>query len=125
MLYVADRTDFRLTGYRTWYDTLTTTASGPLPETMSIGAEFAANRRLTPRLSGTATASYMVQDVLGGRYDIFAGAIDVNYTISPVMTTFFRAAYIHRLSNAALVAASPITTNESDASVTIGIARQF
>jgi hypothetical protein len=124
VLYIADRTDLRLTAYRTSYDTLTV-LSGALPQTTSTGFEFAANRRLTPRLSATATVNYLMQDVLGGRYDLLNGSIDVDYTISPVMTAFFRAAYVHRLSNAALVAASPITTNESDATVTIGIARQF
>jgi hypothetical protein len=80
---------------------------------------------LTPVLTGAADAGYSIHDVLGGQNTIFRTRAELTYLMTPVMTSYLRAAYLHRLSDRALVAVSPESGNLSDASITIGIRRQL
>src|SRR6266446_6008793 len=125
LLYLADRTQYRLTGFRTTYDTLTAVPSGIPLQSKSTGAEFGLSRTMTPRLTGRLRANYSVEDILGGEYNLYGGGLDLDYTVSLKTRTYLRVAYQRRDSNAALVAASPVSVSESDASIMIGLNRQF
>ena len=138
LLHIADRTQYRLTAYRTVYDTLSTVPLGitlpggsiSVPVTIrsrgtSTGADLEISRNMTPHLTGSLDANYSVQDALGGQYRLFGVSLNFSYLMTPQMQTFLNAAYLHRDSNAALVAVSPFSGSLSDASIMIGISRQF
>jgi uncharacterized protein (PEP-CTERM system associated) len=125
VVHVLDRTQYRVTGFWTHYQTLTVLPAGIPSEGTSTGVELGIFRTVTPQLTGGLTSSYTVQDAFGGQYSILAASIDLSYSFSQRTQLFYRAAYIHRGSDAALVAVSPVSGNVTDTSVTIGIRRQF
>jgi hypothetical protein len=125
VVHVLDRTQYRVTGFWTHYQTLTVLPAGIPSEGTSTGVELGIFRTVTPQLTGGLTSSYTVQDAFGGQYSILAASIDLSYSFSQRTQLFYRAAYIHRGSDAALVAVSPVSGNVTDTSVTLGIRRQF
>ena len=125
LVYTAERTQYRLTGYATIYDTLTVLPTGIPPQGRARGGEFAVFRTMTPQLTGGFEVNYSVQDALGGTFDLLGGNIDVNYSISPLTSVFFQSAYIRRVASDDLLAVSPSSVDTSDTIVTIGIRRQI
>jgi uncharacterized protein (PEP-CTERM system associated) len=123
LVHLVGRTQLRLSGYR--YDFESVVQNAPIPGQTTIGGEFAAFRNINPFLSGGVTIDYSDNTILGGSYATLSGSALATYQLSPFMQIYFRVAYIESRPNAALVAASPITSNITDTAITIGIHRNF
>ncbi len=123
LVHMADRMQYRLTGYWDDYQAVVQTAN--LGQQQIWGGEFAVSRNINPYLTGIVAVDYNSQRVLGGDLDTVSGYVMANYQLSQLMSVYFRIAYIDRLANAALTAASPITNNLTDTAITIGIHRTF
>jgi hypothetical protein len=125
LLHESERTRYRLTVHRLIRDGLTVLPTGVPPGENSTGVTALISHDLTRVLTGAAEAGYSIHDVLGGQNTIFRTRVELTYLMTPIMTSYLRAAYLHRLSDRALVAVSPESDNLSDASITIGIRRQL
>ena len=129
LVHITDRTQYRLTGYRTLTDTLTPLVGGIQNSARATGFEAGISRNITPVLTGSVGASYSLQDQSGGqfagRYRIFDGNVGLTYLMTAKMQAYVTATYSARQSDMSLVAASPFSGNLSDASITIGLRRQF
>jgi hypothetical protein len=123
LVHIADRMQYRLTGYWSSYDAVVLTAG--IPQQTSTGVEFAVFRNINPRLTGNVTVDYNSQSILGGDFSTISGYVALYYELTARMQIYFRTAYIQRLTSAALVSVSPGTTDLSDTAITIGVRRQF
>ena len=123
LVHIAGRTQYRLTGY--WTDYVAVVQTANLAQQELTGAEFSITRNINPFLTGSVSADYTNQHVFGGDLGTVFGTVALNYNLSQLMSVYFRASYIRRLTNSVLVAASPTTTNFSDTAITIGIHRAF
>jgi len=124
-MHMSERTQYRLTFYRNVRDSLTVLPTGIAPRQDSTGVTALISRSLSRVLTGSADAGYSLQNVLGGETTIFRSRVELSYSMTPAMSSYLRAAYLHRLSDRNLVAVSPQSDNLSDTSITIGIRRQF
>ena len=123
LTYTSERTQYRLTGFATLYDTLTVLPTGFPSTGRSRGGDFAVFRTMTPQLTGGFDLWYAIDDTLGGQYKLFRGTVNAEYSFSPRTSVFLTGAYIARTADDALVAVSPSSADTSDTSVTIGIRR--
>jgi len=124
LLHESERTRYRLT-FSTVRDPLVEFATGTLPRENSTGVDALISHSLNRLLTGSASAGYSVHGVLDGQNTMFRTRAELTYLMTPVMTSFLRATYLHRLSDRALVAVSPLSDNLSDVSISIGIQRQL
>ena len=125
LIHMTDRTQYRLTGYRTIYDTLTPLIGGIQNNGRATGLDARISRNITPILTGSVGMNYSVQDQFGSQYRTFVGNVGLSYSMTANMQAYVTATYLARQSNATLVAASPFSGNLSDATITIGLHRQF
>ena len=125
LLHVSDRTQYRLTGFHTDYKTLTLLAPGVSPVGTSTGVDLTVSRNMTPRLIGAVDASYSKISDVGGRYGYWVGNVSLNYSMTPVMQSYFAAGYSRRGASTSLAALSALSGSYSEAHITIGIRRQF
>jgi uncharacterized protein (PEP-CTERM system associated) len=126
LVHISGRTQYRLTGFHTDYDTLTRLTPGFIsPQGTSTGVDTAISRTMTPRLTGTIDASFTSAHDIGIKYNLYQGSFNLNYLLSPVMQIYFLAGYSHRTSGAALTALSPLSADYSEAHITVGLHRQF
>jgi hypothetical protein len=131
LVHISGRTQYRMTGFHTDYDTLTQFTPGLFapgfisPQGTSTGVDFAISRTMTPRLTGTVEATYTSAHENGIGYNLYQSSFNLNYLLSPVMQVYFLAGYSHRSSGAALTALSPLSADYSEAHITVGLHRQF
>ena len=125
VVHIAERTQYRLTGYRTTYESLTRLTSGVAPSGTATGVALVISRNMSPRLSGSANFTYSMREYLQNDYKIFQTYLNLSYSMTPVMDTYFRVAYLHRNTDRQLALASPLSGDLSDFVVSIGIHRQF
>jgi hypothetical protein len=125
LIHMTDRTQYRLTGYRTTYDTLTPLVGGIQNNGQATGLDAAISRNITPNLTGSVGMNYSVQDQFGSQYRIFGGNVGLTYLMTAHMQAYVTATYLARRSDTTLVAASPFSGNLSVATITIGLHRQF
>jgi hypothetical protein len=127
LVHIAGRTQYRLTAFRTDYETLTAVnvgVGGSFKGT-STGGDVTVTRDLTPHLSGSVSADYSVVDDLGNKFTLYQGNLSLNYLMTAKMQSYVQAGYSHRSSAFALAAASPLSGDYSEARITIGLRRQF
>jgi hypothetical protein len=125
LVHISDRTQYRLSGYGTAYDTLTPLAPGLSPNGTSIGVDMVVSRTMTPRLTGSIQLDYAVLSDLGSRYSLYQAGASLGYTLSPTLQTYLRAAYMQRSSGNQLSGLSPLSGSLTGVSVTIGITKTF
>ena len=124
LTHESDIARFRLTGFATEANRLTILTGRPNVNT--TGGEFVVSRDVNPSLTGDVNMGYRRQELLGGHHTIYSTQLNLNYRFSTATQAYWRVAYIHRLTDRALVrATSPLSDNVSDANMTIGIRREF
>jgi uncharacterized protein (PEP-CTERM system associated) len=119
IVHSIDRTQFRITGFDTTYDAVTINSG--LPNQTSYGLQAVISRNMTPRLTGSLEADYSVQNMLGGQFSLLGGNFAINYALTPWLNAYLRGTYQQRISDAAILANSPLSGNVSQATITIGI----
>jgi uncharacterized protein (PEP-CTERM system associated) len=125
LVHISERTQYRLTGYDTIYDTLTPVGSGLSPNGTSTGVQMVVSRAMTPRLTGSIQLDYSVLSDLGSRFSLYQGTASLGYSLSPTLQTYFNAAYMQRSSGNQLSGLSPLSGSLTGVSVTIGISKKF
>ena len=125
LLHISDRTQYRLTGFHTQFDTLTEVTTGFSQEGDSTGLDLTISRNMTPLLVSAVSANVSSVNDLGGNYKTYQINLNVNYALSPFTQVFFSTSYSHRSSETSLAASSPLSGDYSDARVTVGINRRF
>ena len=124
LVHDSDIAQFRLTAFRTLVNRLTVEIG--IPTVTSTGATFTISRNVNPNLTGDIDLTYRRQELLGGEHTVYSTRLNFNYMFSMLTSAYLRFAYMRRLTDAALVAAtSPLSSSTSDASVIIGIRREF
>jgi hypothetical protein len=125
LIHGTDRTQYRLTGFHTDYETLSTVTTGILLNGKSTGVDLAVYHSLTPRISGGIDANFAAVEDFGGKYDSVNIQLNGNYAMTPRMQAYFATSYWHRSAAKGVLAGAPITGDYSEARITIGIRRQF
>jgi hypothetical protein len=125
LVHISDRTQYRLTGFHTDYETLSQLTAGVSPQGNSTGVDMTISRNMTPRLTSGVDVSYSNVDDLGGKYNLYQGSFNLSYLMTPAMQGYFLAGYSRRGTSAALAALSPFSGTYSEAHITVGIRRQF
>jgi uncharacterized protein (PEP-CTERM system associated) len=120
-LRLGERTQYRLSGFRTVAEALSVTGPSTLPRTEATGGELRVSRTMTPRLTGDWGLRYSNNEILQGDYSIISTDANLGYAVSPVMNAFFHAAYLHRSSDSSLVAVSPLSQDLSDVRISVGL----
>ena len=123
LIHVADRTQYRLTGY--WQDYDAVVQSTDLAQQILAGGEFAVSRNINPFLTGTAIVDYTNQHIVGGDLSWATLSVTLNYQLSQAMAVYFRTSYVRQLTNSTPIAVSSGTSGFSDLAITIGVRRQF
>jgi uncharacterized protein (PEP-CTERM system associated) len=125
LIHMDGRTQYRLTGYYSTYETLTPLPTGVPPSGNATGVTFDVFRAFTPQLSGSAAVYYSAVKDLGNRYNLLQGSVGLNYLMSLTLQAFFNATYIRRDTSDDLAAISPVSASVSAATFSIGIRKQF
>jgi uncharacterized protein (PEP-CTERM system associated) len=126
LVHISGRTQYRLTGFHTDYDTLTQLGAAVFsPQGKATGVDFIVSRTIRPQLTGSIDAGYTTADDFGSRYSIYTGNISANYTLGARTQAYLVTGYSHRSSSTALAAASPLSADYSEARITIGVRRQL
>lgn len=123
LVHLEERTQYRLTGFWSDYNAVVITP-GIAQQTLT-GGEIAIFRNLNPYVTAELSFDYRIEKLLGGGFSEADGNVSLNYQLTAMMKFYLRMLYGDRLSDTALRAASPSTTNLSDAAITVGIRRQF
>jgi hypothetical protein len=118
-----ERSQYRITGF--WSDYNAVVITPGIAQQTVIGGEVAISRNINPYLTGELSFDEMIQKLLGGEYSLISGNLTLNYRLTAMMQVYLRTLYVDRISNAALRAVSPATTNQSDTAITVGVRRQF
>jgi hypothetical protein len=125
-VHISTRTQYRLSIFHTDYDTLTQLGPGVFsPQGNSTGFDFLVSRSIRPYLTGAVEASYAKADDFGSKYSYYTGSVSANYVLGARTQAYFVGAYSHRTSGITLSAASPLSSDYSEARITIGIRRQL
>ena len=125
LLHVSDRTRYRISAVTTFRDRLTETPDGLPPQEDLKGIMGVVSRTLTPVTTGEISVNYSIHDALGGQNEIFRTRLSFTWQMTPIMSSFLQAAYLHRTSDRALVAIAPLSDNLTDANIIVGIRRQL
>jgi len=125
LLHSGERTQYRLTGYRTVRDILTSLSPTISPRQESTGVLASVSRALRPNLSGVLSTTYTMYDLGGSQTEIFLSSLTFNYIMNPQMQLFVSGAYLKRDTDNTLATLSPLSSSLSDGSVTVGLRRQF
>jgi uncharacterized protein (PEP-CTERM system associated) len=87
----------------------------------SWGTQASVSHNLTPLLTGTIGGTYSNDQQFGGNASTFMVDGQLNYSLSPETSVYFRTDYLNRQSSAALRALSPFTGSLEDVRVTVGL----
>jgi hypothetical protein len=115
-------TTYSVSFYGTVQDYLSVTNLPINPRQTVIGTNISASRSLRPDLSATISADYSGAREFDQLDKILVLSGSLNYTISPVWTTYLRASYLNRTAGASFFVP---TNNLSDVIIAVGIRRSF
>jgi hypothetical protein len=125
LLHQSDRTRYRISALTSVRDRLTESVEGLPPSEDVKSITGVISRTLTPLVTGNVTTEYSIHNVFGGENEIFRTSVGLSWQMTPIMSSFLRAAYLHRTSDRALVAVAPLSDNLSDVNIIVGVSRQL
>jgi uncharacterized protein (PEP-CTERM system associated) len=122
LLHTMPRTSYSVRFYGTVQDYLSATTLPINTRQTVIGTTISASHSLRPDLSATISADYSAAREFNQLDKLFGLSGSLNYTISPVWSTYLSASYLNRTAGASLFVS---TNNASDVIIAVGVRRSF
>jgi uncharacterized protein (PEP-CTERM system associated) len=97
---------------------------GP-PETNSWGGQASFSHNISRLTTGTLGAGYTTYEELGGVARTFNVSGQVDYSLGPATSVYFRTIYLTRDSSRSLQSLSPFTGSLDDVRITLGLNHQL
>lgn len=97
---------------------------GP-PETNSWGGQVSFSHNISRLTTGTLGAGYTTYEELGGQSRTYNVSGQIDYSLAPETSIYFRAIYLNRDSSRSLQALSPFTGSLDDVRLTLGLSHQL
>jgi hypothetical protein len=125
LVHNEDRTQYRITGFKTYSDILAVLQAGTPSRYESTGVQGLITRQITTNLAADLSGIFSKYDFSGRKFDIYQTSLMFRYNLTMEMQVYVSGAYMRRITESALAAASPISASLADVSVTVGVRREF